>query len=158
MFPLFNAMRKLPLGTLVVLSCLSLPLSGVVPMAAFAQQAENDQRAISVELNTADNAAAACRLTFVASNTLGIDIDRLAFEMVLFNAAGLVDQITVFNFGAMPDGKTLAKQFEIAGKSCDQFSRVLINSVTACDTPDATLSDCQSAIRTTSRASLEFGL
>lgn len=113
---------------------------------------------IMLELNRAEDAAEACRLTFVASNGLDRVIDELTLEIVLFAADGLVDRITAFSFGAMAAGKTVVRQFAVPDARCEGLGRVLVNGVAACQADGLSPATCQTLLRTKARGDLQFGL
>lgn len=87
---------------------------------------------LSLELNRVDALESACRLTFLAENGLGTDLETLSLETVLIDTEGRVDRLTLFEFGALPDGTPRVRQFDIPGLACDGLGRVLINGVAAC--------------------------
>ncbi|TIU28773.1 MAG: hypothetical protein E5W38_22975, partial [Mesorhizobium sp.] len=66
------------------------------PAPTWAQSASAP--ALSLELNAAQPSDKGCRLTFVVNNTLGADLSKAAFEIALFNEAGVVDRLTVLDF------------------------------------------------------------
>jgi hypothetical protein len=80
------------------------------PAPAWAQSAP----ALSLELNAAQPSEKGCRLTFVVNNALGADLSKAAFEIALFNAAGVVDRLTVLDFKDLPAGKTKVTRFDLA--------------------------------------------
>ena len=65
---------------------LSLCLLLIAPYA-FAQEAGGG---LSIELNRVDALEDACRLTFLAENTLGSNLEALSLETVLIDAQGRV--------------------------------------------------------------------
>ena len=109
---------------LSLLSC----LAAAVP--AVAQDSEPPR--LSVELNRIDPLDGACRLTFLAENTLGTDLDGLALETVLIDRDGRVERLTLFDFGALPDGVPRVRQFDIPGLDCAGLGQVLVNGVADC--------------------------
>ena len=133
----------------------SLALIGLSPVSAQETPAEPH---IMLELNRAEDAAQACRLTFVASNGLDRAIDELTLEIVLFAADGLVDRITAFSFGAMAAGKTVVRQFAVPDARCEGLGRVLVNGVAACQADGLSPATCQTLLRTKARGDLQFGL
>lgn len=112
----------------------------------------------ALELNRLEPAENACRVTFVATNALGAALDKIALEFVLFDAQGLVDRITVFDFGAVPDGKTIARQFVLADMDCANVGRILVNAVSACEGAGVEANACLSALAPASKTDIEFGL
>lgn len=87
---------------------------------------------LSLELNRVDTLEGACRLTFLAENGLGMVLQALSLETVLIDAEGRVERLTLFEFGALPDGIPRVRQFDIPGLACDGLGRVLINGVAEC--------------------------
>ncbi|TGQ69383.1 hypothetical protein EN829_015785 [Mesorhizobium sp. M00.F.Ca.ET.186.01.1.1] len=119
-------------------------------------QAESATPALSLELNGAQPSDKGCRLTFVVANNLGADLSKAAFEIALFNDAGVVDRLTVLDFKDLPAGKTKVTRFDLAGTDCSKLGRVLINSATECVGVEP--STCMRGLKTASKAGIAFGL
>ncbi len=109
---------------------------------------------LSLELNGAEATERGCRLTFVAANRLGEDIDRAAYEVALFGTDGLVKRLTVLDFKDLPDGQTKVRQFDLPDIDCEGLGRVLINGATACEGGE---NACMDALKTETRGSVAFG-
>jgi hypothetical protein len=107
---------------------------------------------LSLELNRVDSLEDACRLTFVAQNTLGTDLEALSLEAVLIDAAGRVERLTLFAFGALPDGIPRVRQFDIPGLACDGLGRVLVNGVSECSAGAA----CAKSLELLTRTDVEI--
>ena len=107
--------------------------------------------ALMLDLNRVDQVDGACRLTFVAQNDLGADLAALSVETVLIDTTGRVDRLTLFDFGALPDGVPRVRQFDIPGLACEALARVLINGVAQCSAGEA----CAGALGLTSRTDVE---
>jgi hypothetical protein len=140
---------------LVVATTLSL---GLYSAAAQSQETSGSAPALSLELNGIQPSEKGCRLTFVVANDLGADLTRAAFEIALFNDAGVVDRLTVLDFRDLPAGKTKVSRFDLAGADCAKMSRVLVNSVTECSGKDIAPDACMKSLKTSSRAGIVFGL
>lgn len=127
-------------------------------MAAGPTQAQQgaDAASLTIELNALQPSEGGCRLSFVATNGLGADIARVTYEMVLFDAAGLVERMSVLDFKEVPDGKTRVRQFDLAGADCARISRVLVNDAKACEGPGIETADCIHRLRTDSKADVPF--
>lgn len=123
----------------------------------FAQEtAETDVPAgLSVELNAQADAEGGCLLTFVVSNTHPQPIDAAVFETVLFDAAGQVDRLTLFDFGTLPAGRPRVRQFQIGGMQCDNLGQVLINGASTC-TVEGVASDACGTLELNSRTGTEL--
>ncbi len=115
---------------------------------------------LALELNTAaDTAEGACRLTYVASNGLGVPLEMTSFQMAVFDAGGAVTRLLVLDFGALPVGKTKVVQFDIPGQPCAQISRLIVNDVVQCTTTGgAAVDGCLTSLSTASRSTIQFGL
>ena len=114
--------------------------------------------ALSLELNAAQPSEKGCRLTFVVNNALGADLSKAAFEIALFNEAGVVDRLTVLDFKDLPAGKTKVTRFDLAGADCGKLSRVLINSATECAGTGVEPAACMRALKTSTRTTIAFGV
>ena len=113
---------------------------------------------LNLELNAAQPSDKGCRLTFVVNNALGADLSKAAFEIALFNEAGVVDRLTVLDFKDLPAGKTKVTRFDLAGADCGKLSRVLINSATECAGTGVEPAACMRALKTSTRTSVAFGV
>jgi hypothetical protein len=128
---------------------LSALATAAAPAAA---QQEAGARSLDIELNALQPSEGGCRLSFLATNGLGADIAGVSFETVLFDAAGLVERMSVLDFKEVPAGKTRVRQFDLAGADCGDVSRVLINDARSCDWGGLEPGDCARRLRTTSKA------
>lgn len=124
---------------------------------ALAQQAA-PAPSLTLELNAAQPSEKGCRLTFVVNNGLGTDLAKAAFEIALFNEAGVVDRLTVLDFKELPAGKTKVTRFDLAGTDCTKLSRVLINSATECTGASVEPSACMRGLKTETKTGIAFGV
>lgn len=114
--------------------------------------------ALALELNGAQPSEKGCRLTFLVNNNLGADLSKAAFEIALFNEAGVVDRLTVLDFKELPAGKTKVTRFDLAGTDCTEVSRVLINSATECAGTGVEPNACMRKLKTDTRTGIAFGV
>ncbi|MCZ8547667.1 hypothetical protein OOJ09_26070 [Mesorhizobium qingshengii] len=114
--------------------------------------------ALALELNGAQPSEKGCRLTFLVNNNLGADLSKAAFEIALFNEAGVVDRLTVLDFKELPAGKTKVTRFDLAGTDCTKVSRVLINSATECAGTGVEPNACMRKLKTGTRTGIAFGV
>jgi hypothetical protein len=112
---------------------------------------------LKLELNAAQPSDKGCRLTFVVKNALGADLSKAAFEIVLFNEAGIVDRLTVLDFKDLPAGKTKVARFDLAGSDCTRISRLLVNSATDCTGAGVEPTACLRNLKTDTRTGIAFG-
>lgn len=114
---------------------------------------------LALELNALTPSETGCRVTFLATNKLGTEVARSAFEIALFGTGGGIERLVSLEFKAMPDGKTRVLQFDIGEIGCETLSRVLINDITACDGEGLDPKVCYAALSTVSRLDkVEFGV
>jgi len=139
-------MRRFPPAIFTVL------FLGLILPPAFSQSGE-----IALDLNALETTGSGCRTTFVGENRLGTELEKIAFEIVLFNQDGLVMRMLGLDFGAMAEGRTKVAQFTLPDTQCDSIGRVLINDIQACDGP-ADQAVCLQSLVTESRSGITFGL
>ncbi|MEI9401271.1 hypothetical protein [Mesorhizobium argentiipisi] len=144
-------MKRLTASLRLLTSAFAMSLAAV---PTWAQSAPAP--ALSLELNTAQPSEKGCRLTFVVNNALGADLSKAAFEIALFNEAGVVDRLTVLDFKDLPAGKTKVTRFDLAGANCGKLSRVLINSATECAGIEPAA--CMRALKTSTKTAVAFGV
>ena len=147
-------MTSLTASLRLLTSVLAMPL---VMGPAWAQESA-PVPALTLELNGAQASEKGCRLTFVVNNTLGADLSKAAFEIALFNEAGVVDRLTVQDFKDLPEGKTKVTRFDLAGADCAKVSRVLINSATECAGTGIEPDACMRRLKTETKTGIAFGV
>ncbi|MCV0425720.1 MAG: hypothetical protein K5905_09615 [Roseibium sp.] len=124
-------------------------------LAASAVSAQSPE-AITIQLNTAETTGDACRLTFVIRNQMATPVDALGLDLVMFDQTEGVSGYAAVDFGAMPSGKTVVRQYDVGKGTCSNISRVLLNEVRTCKVADSQLSDCLSRLQITSRSEIDF--
>ena len=97
-------------------------LAGVL-LATPAAAQTNARPTVGLELNRVDQIEAACRFTFLAENGMRTDLAALTVETVIIDVEGLVDRLTLFEFGALPEGTPRVRQFDVPGLDCAQVGR-----------------------------------
>jgi len=111
---------------------------------------------LGLSLNTvAPVEGGGCRLTFVIRNGLAADLESMVAEAVLFDGAGHVDRITLFDFGALPASRPRVRQFDLDGPSCDTLAQVLINGFETCESPGLAPGACLEGLRLSSDTDIE---
>jgi hypothetical protein len=128
----------------------------LLAVAGAAQAQEADAASLTIELNALQPSDGGCRLSFVATNGLETDIGKAAYEMVLFDAAGLVERMTMLDLKDLPAGKTRVRQFELVGADCGKISRVLVNDAKTCEGPRLEPAGCIRNLKTTSKTEVPF--
>ena len=141
-----TAMKTIFVGTVAILSML--------PHLA---SAEDKAPGLSLELNKLAKSESGCLATFMVRNGFETPLEKVAFEIVLFNGDGLVDRMMVLDFSPLSTGKTRVRQFDLAGADCNSISRVLINDAAACEGASVSATACLERLETNARPEVEFG-
>lgn len=139
-----------------ILTAVSLALSAAIPQAWAQETAPTP--ALSVELNALQPTDTGCRFTFVVANSLGGTLASAAFELVLFDKAGMVSRLTIVDFKDLPDGKTKVRQFDFSGVDCAGLGRVLVNDATQCTGEGIDAKACIAGLKTSTRTEVQFGI
>lgn len=119
---------------------------------AMAQSSE----VITIQLNTAETTGDACRLTFVIRNKTPAPLNALGLDLVMFDQSDGVAGYAAVDFGEMPSGKTLVRQYDVGRGDCGDISRILLNEVRACQIDSASVPDCLSKLQINSRSEIDF--
>jgi hypothetical protein len=126
-------------------------------LPAKAQEA-GENPALMLELNGAQPSDKGCRLTFVVTNNLGAELAKAAFEIALFNDAGVVDRLTVLDFNELPAGQTKVARFDLTGVDCTRISRVLVNHATECTGASIDPKACLAQLKPETKSTIVFGV
>ncbi len=113
---------------------------------------------LALELNAIEPGDGGCRFTFVIANRLAAALDKAAFEIVLFDKAGMVDRLVTLDFKALPQGKTRVRQFDLPGVDCAGVGRVLLNDATRCEGAGVDATACLRTLEPSTRTAIEFGV
>lgn len=135
----------------------SLPLHGAAAQES-AQAPAQAAAALTIDLNALQPSDRGCRFTFVATNELGGELARAAFELVLFDTDGMVSRLTVVDFKDLPQGKTKVRQFDFSGIDCATIGRVLVNDSTECAGTGIDPRACIQNLKPQTRTEVVFGL
>lgn len=139
---------------------LSVLSAAFLAQAAIAEEAvkPRDERLegkLSLELNAAQSGEGGCMLTFVVINGHDADIARAVYETVLFDKAGQVDRLTLFDFGQLPAKRPRVRQFSVSGTPCDGLGQILVNGAHACEAAALDEGACEAGLEVTSRTEIE---
>ncbi|MEJ6403007.1 hypothetical protein [Yoonia sp. 2307UL14-13] len=135
--------------------------STVVAFAAAPAMAQDGPARFSLDLNNAANIEGdgGCRLTYVANNGTGAALEAVSYQVAVFDAEGIVTDLLILEFGALIEGKTKVVQFDLAGRACEDISRITVNEVAACTLADGQTGDfCMTGLETGSRGAIQFGI
>lgn len=132
-------------------------LAAASPVSA-QEAAKEPAPSLILELNGAQPSDKGCRLTFVVTNNLGAELTKAAFEIALFNEAGVVDRLTVLDFNELPAGKTKVARFDLSGTDCTKISRVLVNHATECSGASIDPKACLSQLKPETKSTIVFGV
>lgn len=136
--------------------CLALAalLAAAVPVVGYAQSAEDASPQLSLELNSVQDVGGACRLSFLAQNRTGVEIDEAVFETVIFDTSGGVVSLSLFDFRKLPADRPRVRQFDLPDTACDTVGQALINGANTCVVAGADSDVCDNALSLNSRVSV----
>lgn len=142
--------------SIVFFSLLALALLALPPGSG----AQQEDRLLTIELNKVQQSQDGCRLSFVAVNKMGANLETTAMEVVFFDANDVVSEMLLLDFGRLPSDKTKVVEFVLQQQKCEQISRVLVNDVVECSSAEEQnmTRDCFGALRTSNKAEIEFGV
>lgn len=145
-----NPLRKL--------SLLAATAATAIAPGLAAAQSDGSGGTFALELNNATAVESGCRLTYVATNGTGIDLEEVAYEVAVFDAEGKVNRLLILEFGRLTDGKTKVVQFDLADTGCENISRLLVNAVSECTAADGSSPDCLGMLETSARGGIAFDM
>lgn len=137
--------------------CMRVIALGLLFSASFISNAySRDTNSLTLELNKIEPRSNDCLLTFVVSSNTKSDIQKHAYEFVIFDKELSVDRMRVFDFRDVAAGKIKVRQFQLPNTKCDNLGRLLLNDVSACDGKDLDKKYCASSLKVTNKTSVEF--
>lgn len=133
------------------LALLSASLLAVSPAMA------QNEGAFRLELNKLESVDGGCRLTFVAFNGTGVNLEQTSYDVAVFDDTNAVSDRLILEFGTLPENKTRVVQF-LLNRACTQISRLLLNEAEECLGADGQSSRiCMDALQASSRENVQFG-
>lgn len=98
---------------------------------------------IELELNTAADVNGACRLTYVATNSSPVSLEKMTYEVAVYDLDGIVKLLLELGFGGLPSGKTRVVQFDVPELGCGAISRILVNTSVECTAAEGEQTICR---------------
>lgn len=145
-------------GLVRVLRGAALPvaMSAALVLPVSAQDGGGEKQApIKLQLNKAETAGDACRMTLVVDNSRGGALKSYKVDLFAFDSEGVAQKRVAVELGPIPPRKTTVKIFDFAGIACAKIGRVLLNDVLACE-GDTTREACLERTETDSKATMPF--
>ncbi|MEM9248834.1 MAG: hypothetical protein AAGB05_09090 [Pseudomonadota bacterium] len=121
-----------------------------------ARAQDTSDGALTIELNAVMPADGGCTIVFLLQNEGSAPVSSAVFEAVLFDQAGAVNRLTLFDFGALPAARPRVRQFVIPELACDGIGAVLINGAQTCTVGGASSSICEDRLKLSSRVDVEL--
>jgi hypothetical protein len=131
----------------------SLCALALIPSGLAAQEEIGAQ--LMIELNAAVTQGDACKLSFLVLNGHPADISGAVFETVLFDAAGQVERLTLFDFGALPSARPRVRQFVVPDIACEDLGQILFNGADTCAGDGIDARACETDLRLESRTGIK---
>lgn len=135
---------------------LVLGLAAAFAVPGVSSPSAGDGPSLRIELNKAEQAGGACRLSFLFANRLGSALDKLSMQIVVFDGEEKIRQLVTLSAGALPRDKHRVRQFDLPGTDCGEVARVLLNDLPVCEGAEIDRAACAAALDITSRAKIEF--
>jgi len=133
-----------------------IPAVCLLPVPSVAGEAPGSADRIAIQLNTAETMGSACRVTFVIQNPGSQPVGKLGLDLVMFDQSDGVSGYAAVDFGAMPAGKTVVRQYDIGNGDCATIARILLNDVRTCEIGGAEQDSCLSRLDISSRSEIDF--
>lgn len=111
---------------------------------------------LDIELNATTQSDAGCQLSFLIINGHDKAIAKAVYETVLFDTAGTVAQMTLFDMGALPAARPRVRQFILQDTSCDTLGKLLFNGAQTCEADGLPANACTEGLTLRSRTALEL--
>ena len=135
-----------------------LAMAGLVPVFLASGATLAQERSLAVELNAAQAVDKGCRVSFLIRNGMATEIEASVFEVAVIGKDGRVSALIRLDFGRLPKNKSRVRQFDLAGKGCDEVGRILLNDVTECSGDGLTPDVCLDALAVSARGDIAFDL
>ncbi|WP_298853107.1 hypothetical protein [uncultured Ruegeria sp.] len=129
---------------------------GSLASAAFAQSGDKPEARLLVELNSVEDVAGSCKLTFLVKNETGQSIDGVVFETVIIDAEGSVLNFSLFNFRDLPAGRPRVRRFNLQNRTCDSVGQAIINGTSSCVVGGSESDICGKTLTPSSRVEMEL--
>lgn len=112
---------------------------------------------VELELNTAQEVGGGCRLTYVATNATPVGLEKVSYEVAVYDLDGLVKRLLVLEFGWLPSGKTRVVQFDLPEQTCATISRISVNGPVECASAQGEQTICRdSSLLSTRVPTIQF--
>ncbi len=111
---------------------------------------------LDIELNKLEDVGGQCAASLLLTNRLSETLDRVRFDLYVFDKAGVIARRLLLDTGPMRVDKTTVATFALLDRPCGTIGRLLLNDVPLCKTKAGTDVDCVAALNLTSRASIEL--
>ena len=154
----FSAVAAMPSrpSILALIAALAFGIASPALAQSNDETAADAAPSLLIELNTFSQVESACRLIFMATNTLGQDLSSVSFETVLIDQEGTVDRLTVFDFQDLPDDRPRVRQFDLANTDCEAIGTILINGFASCEGDGVTEAACIEGLIVSSKSDVEI--
>ncbi len=137
----------------------ALAATVLAPCVAFGQPAADPPPKaglIELELNKIEQNQGACRAYFVVENGTEETIKDLSLDVFVFDRTEVIAQRVGLSFNDIRPNRRKVVLFDLTG-SCEDVGELLVNDILTCDIDTGEqLIDCDQAVATRSRASIEF--
>jgi hypothetical protein len=124
---------------------------GLAAICAAAPAMAQESPRITVELNRLETQGNGCRVWMLLRNPGAEAVDPLRLDLLMFGKDGVIARRLALDVGPLPEQKTMARIFDLAGQPCDGIGSVLLNDVLACGPTPETRAACLPRLALASR-------
>lgn len=129
----------------------ALLAAGLLPWLGGAGQAA---QTLDIELNKLEDVGGQCTASLLLTNRLSETLERVRFDLYVFDKAGVIARRLLLDTGPMRAGKTTVASFALIDQPCGNVGRLLVNDVPVCKTTAGAAVDCVAALNLSSRATV----
>jgi len=130
--------------------------TSTAPDAAGTAVASARKMPLRLELNAVTQADKTCRLSFRITNNMKASVEDMALELVLFDWNGATERFVVVRTGAIPEGRSRVRQYDMPDLDCTLLGNVLLNDISECTGPGLDAKLCLDQVAVASRAAATF--
>ena len=124
--------------------------------SANAATAGSQTAGVGLELNRLEPLDGACRAYVVLQNDTASTFRTFRYDLVVFDADGIVTRRLALETAPLSAGKTSLKVFDLADLACEGIGRILVNDILECADQSGGRTDCLALVRPSTRSDVSL--
>ncbi len=113
-------------------------------------------QSLAIELNRIDPVDNGCRVHLVLGNQVDRRYSALQLDLVVFDREGIIHDRLALEVAPLRARKTAVREFDLTGRRCEDFGRLLLNDMPRCEAQPPVDGDCLDAVSLSSRLAVPF--